>query len=311
MVESAIDYRFHDQQVWEEDLDEFVPERMFDAHSHLYYPEVVSKKALEEHPVGWGVMDVDQIDASNSLIYPGRDVHSLYLGVPWFGTDIPAYTLRQAADVKKDPLSRMSRLVSPGCSVQVLEHDVKTHGFVGLKPYRWYSVTDEKEQCRIKDFLLDEQLELADELGLWISMHLPKSNACADEWNLKDLEGYTKRYKNLKWILCHCARSFTYWPMKVAIDRLRAMPNIWYDLSGTCDIPTFMTLFKKEKLERLFYGADLMPPHLHGTYLALGLKLLQCGDRLSHGHFVVWPMDHVQVQIVGLEAPEAALAGRY
>lgn len=31
-----LEYREHDQQFWEEELEDFVPQRIFDAHFHLF-----------------------------------------------------------------------------------------------------------------------------------------------------------------------------------------------------------------------------------------------------------------------------------
>ena len=36
MAMATIDYREHDRQIWEEELDEFIPDRVFDAHCHLF-----------------------------------------------------------------------------------------------------------------------------------------------------------------------------------------------------------------------------------------------------------------------------------
>ena len=265
-----VDYREHDQQIWEEDLDDFVPARVFDAHNHLYYPEAVSEEFKKDRPTRQVTTDLDRLETWHRLIYPSREVHSLFLGEPWFGTNVETYTAMQVADVKKDPLSRMSRLVTPSCTAAEIERDVKDHGFIGLKPYRFFSSTGDIHQCRIRDFLPEWQLEMADDLGLWISMHLARTDACADEWNLKDLERYTTRYPKARWILCHCARSFTYWPIRKAIDRLKSMPSIWYDLSAVNEMSVFVTLFKKEKIERLFFGSDLVPPNFHGKTVALG-----------------------------------------
>jgi glutamate-1-semialdehyde 2,1-aminomutase len=120
-----------------------------------------------------------------------------------------------------------------------------------------FSVTGDVAQCRIHEFLPHEQMELANELGLWVTMHLSRHHGCADENNLDDLQDFTtRRYPNIKWILAHCARSFTYWPIRQAINRLRDMPNIWYDLSALTDVRPFITLFSNESTKRLFFGSD-------------------------------------------------------
>ena len=71
--------------------------------------------------------------------------------------------------------------------------------------------------------------------------------------------------------MAHCARSFTYWPIRQAIDRLRDLPNIWYDVSAVTDVRPLITLFTKENVKRIFYGSDgVDATYFRGQYVALG-----------------------------------------
>ena len=103
-------------------------------------------------------------------------------------------------------------------------------------------------------------------------MHLSRFHGCADEWNLDDLTEYTtKRYPRIKWLLAHCARSFTYWPIRQAVERLRDLPNIHYDTSAVTDVRPYITLLTKEDPKRIFWGSDgVGAAFFHGHYAALG-----------------------------------------
>jgi glutamate-1-semialdehyde 2,1-aminomutase len=105
-----------------------------------------------------------------------------------------------------------------------------------------------------------------------VTLHLSRQDACADESNLSDLEEYTlRRYPNIKWILAHVARSFTYWPIKHGIERLRQLPNIYYDTSAVTELMPLVTLFKEESPKRIFYGSDgIDAMYFYGKYIALG-----------------------------------------
>ena len=150
--------------------------------------------------------------------------------------------------LEADRQSRLNVLVTPECRVEDIRQRVEQPGVVGLKPYRVFSTTGDIAQCRIHEFLPHEQLELANELGLWVTMHLSRFDGCADAENLRDLETYTtRRYPRIKWILAHCARSFTYWPIRQAIERLRDLPNIWYDVSAVTDVRPLITLFSRDR----------------------------------------------------------------
>ena len=63
--------------------------------------------------------------------------------------------------------------------------DLDRYGFHGLKPYRWY--TEDPVECRITDMLPEHLIELADERGLLVVLHLGKRLGVADEQNIADL----------------------------------------------------------------------------------------------------------------------------
>ena len=268
--ESALDYREEDKLFWEEELADWMPSRIYDVHAHLFDPSTVdpTSKYLKTIPPA---SYQDLIDW-NATLFPGRDVHFLMLGRPAEGTDVAAHNDYMYEQVTPDPLSRMNRLTIPSTPLEEIEHDVKERGFVGLKVYRLYSVTGDVDNCRIHEFLPHEQMELASELGLWVTMHLSRAEGGGDPQNLDDLEEYTmKRYPGIKWILAHCARSFTYRHAQRAVERLRDMPNIWYDMSAVTDLRPFLSLFQKEDHKRLMFGSDAIDStSFHGYYIPFG-----------------------------------------
>lgn len=267
MAPFSINYTEHDQQIWEEELAEFVPDRVFDAHAHLFHPSHLTGQG-----VAWSDADINTLFRWAARLYPDREVHFLVLGTPVPGMDVAAHNAWASQQVRTDRQSRFNMLVTPQCKLDTIRQCVRRPEVIGLKPYRLFSVTGDVAQCRIHEFLPHEQMELANEHALWVTMHLSRFHGCADEWNLTDLTEYaTKRYTNIRWILAHCARSFTYWPIREAIDRLRDLPNIWYDISAVTDIRPLITLFQRERIERIFYGSDgVDATYFHGQYVALG-----------------------------------------
>ena len=259
-----------DRIVWEEDLEDFVPKEIFDAHIHFWNDDHLPIN--HPHRNIYVYADMQVTEEWNKRMFPRRQIDYLVLGTPCQGVDVKAQNEFVASQLKERPNSRMNRLVTPKCSVNDIRNDILQHGFIGLKPYRLYSITGDVNQCRIQDFLTHPQMELANELGLWVTMHLSRYHGCADEQNLKDLEEYTMRkYPRIKWILAHCARSFTYWPLSKTIDRLSKMPNIWYDNSAVSDVMAHYTLFSKEDHKRILYGSDNLAANaFHGKYVAMG-----------------------------------------
>lgn len=263
-------YLPQDQQIWDEELADFVPDRVFDAHIHL-----LDRKHLGDQPgalSSWSDADLEVIRRWAGRLYPGREVHFLVLGTPSPGIDVAGHNRWLIEQLAGDPRSRLNRLVTPACSPDEIRADAAHAGVIGLKPYRLFATTGDAAECRIHEFLTHPQLEVADELGLWVTMHLSRFHGCADAHNLRDLEEYTtRRYPRIRWILAHCARSFTYWPIRQAIDRLRELPNLWYDVSAVTDVRPLITLFDRERPERILYGSDgVDATYFRGQYVALG-----------------------------------------
>ena len=264
-----LSYTDTDRQLWEEELEEFVPERVFDAHAHLWShahmdPAEVDTSMLE--------VDLEGTEHWDGIFLPRRKVDYLILGHPKLGVDVRAHNRWVAEEMAARPNSRRHYLVTPDSDIDVITKEVDELGYTGLKPYRIYATTGDANNCRIHEFLTHEQMELANERGLWVTMHLSRSDGCGDEHNLADLKEYTtKRYPRIKWILAHCARSFTYYPLQLGVERLRDMPNIWYDTSAVTDVMAQYTLVKEEDHRRVMYGSDNMVANaFHGHYVAMG-----------------------------------------
>lgn len=271
MSPSLRDFSAHDQQIWDEELQDFVPDRVFDAHIHMFHPEHV-KATSPSSATPWSFADFTTLQEWAARLYPGRETHFLVLGTPTLGIDVDSHNHWCIEQVRRDPQSRMNRLVTPACRVQDIAADIRERGFSGLKPYRLFSTTGDIAQCRIHEFLPHAQLELANDMGLWVTLHLSRFHGCADDLNLNDLRDFTsRRYPHIKWILAHCARSFTYWPIRKAIDQLRDLPNIWYDVSAVTDVRPLITLFSREDRRRILYGSDgIDATYFHGQYAAMG-----------------------------------------
>ena len=285
LTKEHIDYRKDDREIWETELESWVPQRVYDCHMHLLDNGLIAEdsKYRDMYPD----TDFETAKAWHNLVMPGRETHFLMLGRPAPGTDVYGHNTFMHREMQSDPLSRRNRLTMPSDTPEEIERDVKERGFVGLKVYRFYSVTGDIKDCRIHEFLPHEQLEVASDLGLWVTMHLSRAGG-GDEQNLRDLEEYTtKRYPGIRWILAHCARSFVYWQMERGIDRLKAMPNIWYDTSAVTDVRPFITLFSEEDHRRIFYGTDgIESVSFHGAYTAFGRthQLLET-DKVPYLHF--------------------------
>lgn len=266
-----------DRQIWAEELSEFVPERVFDVHTHIYrwafdlnpkratgpFADNIGRYFPE---VTWEL--AEDVDAA---LMPGRKMERLAFPFPFpHPCDFDASNSYVAAEAAKGPTSRGLALVHPGMSEAEVEATVRRNGLIGLKPYRFYASTGDAVECRITDFMPEHQIAVADRLGLIILMHISKRDAIADPDNIEDIRRLSDKYPGAKWILAHCARSYSPWAIEKAAASIRGLPNVWYDTSTVCDSDAFDALYTGVGVDRVMYGSDDMIGPMRGKYITFG-----------------------------------------
>lgn len=283
-----------DQRIWAEELADLVPERVFDIHVHLHRWASFRDPAKAENPlargigayfpdVGWQVAE-----AVDAALMPGRRVDRLAFAYPYpHPHDFNAANAHVAAEVAGHTPSGGLLMVHPAMRPHEIEQEVLRHGFLGLKPYLIYATNGAPADARITDFLPEAQIAIADRHGLLIMMHLSKRDAIADPENIADLLRLSARYPRAKWVLAHCARSYSGWAIEAAASRLRGLPNIWYDTSTVCEADAIDALFHAVGPDRVMYGSDDMIGPLRGKYVTFGRAWSYLGESnhsLALGH---------------------------
>jgi glutamate-1-semialdehyde 2,1-aminomutase len=290
-----------DRRIWAEELDEFVPARVYDAHTHIYrwtFCERPRKDESAEYELfgrDFAEGSWEMADACDRALFPGREVHRLAFPMPFAShVNFGASNAYLAAQLRQAPLSAGLMLIHPAMAADDVERDLERYGFLGFKPYRYYATSGDAVNCRLTEFMPEHLISLADRLGLMIMMHLSKRDAIADPDNLADLQDLTERYPRVRWILAHCARSYSSWAIEKAASVLRRIPNVWYDTSSVCESDAFDALYSTVGIERVMYGSDDIPVGvLRGKYVAFGfawaylspdnqsLSLVHCDSRMT------------------------------
>jgi predicted TIM-barrel fold metal-dependent hydrolase len=290
-----------DRRIWAEELEEFVPQRIFDVHTHTYRWAFNVDPAKESGPYAEIVQrdfreaDYARMNAWDAALLPGRRVHRLSFGFPfWPACDFEASNRFAAEQAGQDPHGGALMLVHPSMSPEYLEENVRRHGFLGLKPYRLYASSGDGDNCRITDFLPERHIEVAHRNGLILMVHLAKRDAIADRENIDDLLRLTSQYGNAKWILAHCGRSYSAWAIESAAARLHGLPNVWYDVSSVCESDAVEALISAVGPKRVMYGSDNLPVgSTRGKHIAFGyawaflsernhtLELTHCDSRMT------------------------------
>jgi glutamate-1-semialdehyde 2,1-aminomutase len=267
-----------DRRIWQAELDDFVPRRIFDVHTHIYrfafYTAADKENSGYRRLLGTTFADAtwELADACDSILMPGRAVQRLSFPFPFeMPCDFDASNEFIACEIRGHPQSAALMLVHPSMTTDAVEKQLDKQGFLGFKPYRFYAATGDAVNCRITDFMPEHQIEVAHRRGLLIMMHLSKKDAIGDSQNIDDIVRLSEEYPGARWILAHCARSYSAWAIERAAKRLRGLANVWYDTSSVCESDAIQALYEGVGVERVMYGSDDIPVGvLRGKYIAFG-----------------------------------------
>ena len=268
----AIEIRDIDKQIWQEELEEFVPQKIYDAHTHIYLPEHDHE---EKSFVGldWihqytPKMDHEELSRTYALLFPGRQVHSLLFGWPFEKPNFDGINQFVSEQAARNRLSVPFMLTPPSLTPDELAKQIDSGGFRGLKPYLFW--TEKRWDASIIDIIPERLIEVADEKELIITLHLSKKAGIADEENIKQLVYLSDKYPKVRWIMAHAARASVVWPLQRAIDRIKDLPNLWYDVSSVTDSTVYSLLFRKVPLDRIMFGSDIPSDLARGKLIGFG-----------------------------------------
>lgn len=279
-----------DTNIWRDELDDFVPMEIHDAHTHVY--RWSDSLAPEKELPAWRLMHVEpegimeELQKVDAALMPGRKVVSRFVtGMPFTHCNFETannFTRQQVGD---NPNSGALALVNHQTKDERLESMMTEEGFVGVKPYRFYSITGDAVNCRIEDYLPERLIKVLNRTGGYVMLHLSKKDGIGNPENLSDLERLTSLYPNVQWNLCHAARSYLPYFLEKNADRLRAIPNLWSDISSVCDSDTLTALIKIIGADRVMYGSDDLSVSLRrGKYLTFGYAWVEMNEGNSPFH---------------------------
>lgn len=264
-----------DRELFDNELDSFVPPKIFDAHAHWYradhFPADAVPGLVQSGPA---VAGSDAFDKAITDIIPNRQTEGLFFPFPHgrVAIDAPNEFLHQ--ELQHRPGSRGQMLITPNQDPEQIRETVKRCGFVGLKCYHVYSPRRPTFDSFIEEYLPEEQVRIAHEEGLSITLHMVRTRALADVANQETIRRYCETYPNMRLILAHAARGFNAHHTILGINSLRGLKNVWFDTSAVTDCGAIEAIINTLGHERVLYGSDFPVSHLRGRCVALGDSFL-------------------------------------
>ncbi len=196
-----------DREFFNRELASFVPDRVFDAHTHVWNAAVASFASLDLPPtVGY-----DEYISLMEDLHPNRKLGALLIGsASPQRPDGRAPGNQWVADqVARDPtFYRGEFFIRPEDDPEWVRQEVRRLGLHGLKCYHTFASQQPTWEVSIPDYLPERLVKVADEEGWVITLHMVRSRACADPDNIYWIRRYCEKYPNMRLILAHSARGF-------------------------------------------------------------------------------------------------------
>jgi len=261
-----------DVELFERELEGFVPPAVFDAHAHLYrraqWPEPPAM--IESGPE---VVTLGRYRELMDWLLPRRHVDGLFLG--FGGAEVVAeVNAFVAGEVGGDGGCACGMLVTPDMEPDYVREQVRRHRFAALKPYHRFARRQPTWEADIDEFLPEAHAQVAHEEGLCVVLHLVKSRAAADPGNQAAIRHYCTRYPDMRLILPHAARGFNPHHTIEGLSKLRDLPNLYCDTSAITDGGALEAIIEMLGPERLMYGSDFPVSHFRGRCVGIGDSFL-------------------------------------
>ncbi|CAN5726220.1 hypothetical protein BH10CHL1_BH10CHL1_14020 [soil metagenome] len=265
-----------DREFLAREVEPFLPDKIFDAHAHLFRHEHYTGGTLPDHLIGTPTeIGLAVYREHITWLHSGqRTQGGLFFGLAFNG-DRAANDAFVAQEVQKGQLDNFKALgqmiIAPQMDPELVREEVRRQRFVGLKPYHTMATgVGPTWLAPIEAYLPEDHIRIAHEEGLTVTLHMVRDRALADPVNQATIRRYCEKYPNMRLILAHAARGFNPWHTIEGIESLRGLNNVWFDTSAVTEAGGFEAIIETMGHERLLYGTDFYVSHMRGRCVAVG-----------------------------------------
>ncbi|NKB70643.1 MAG: amidohydrolase family protein [Candidatus Latescibacteria bacterium] len=284
-----------DREFFDRELASFVPDRVFDAHTHLWRKDFIGWQ-IPGAPADIGYTEYRQLMED---LHPGRRAGALFIpAVQPSDGSFAAQNEWVATSAAADPACRGLFFVRPGDDPEWVRQEVRRLGLHGLKCYHTMAAVEPTWEARIPDYLPEELVRLAHEEGWVITLHMVRSRAAADAGNIHWIRHYCQTYPQMRLILAHSARGFQAAHNMEGVPQLTGLDNLYFDTSANCQPIAHQAIIRYLGHERLMYGTDLPVCHGRGMQVGVADAFIWLDEETP-----VWDAKHLPVKpvLIGLE----------
>ena len=252
-----------DRQVYENELRDFLPEKMIDMHTHVWLDrfKAHSKDAFAR-VVQWPSLvakenPVEDLIETYKLMFPAQQVTPLMFSSIKTGDDFDGLNnyIRESSQKYHFPALLYAK---PEWSGEEVEKRVIEGGFLGLKVYlNLAPAYIPQAEIRIFDFLPHHQLEVLHQHRWIVMLHIPRDGRLQDPVNLAQMIEIEKTYPGVQVIIAHVGRAYCPEDVGNAFDVLSETEQMRFDFSANTNDWVFEQLINAVGPKRIVFGSDL------------------------------------------------------
>ena len=262
-----------DERVWREELDPFLPAKIFDFHGHVRLKSHVPPKEKESvnpsNPsVGLEEFPHEVFAEVERRLWPGREVRALIFGPVDPTMDYDAANAYVAESAKAHDGWEALLVPRIDDDAETILGKCRAGGFLGIKPY-WRFVTHKPQnEVTLEDMVTPAMREAADRGGLIVTTHIPRAGRLADPQNIEGLRRLCTDAPDAKIVLAHFGRS--YFPEAIGEGlSLADLPNLYPEFSMVQDWEVVEAVLKSFDRSRVLFGLDLSVAQLKGKCIGI------------------------------------------
>lgn len=262
-----IDYNELDKKIYENELKDFLPSKIFDSHVHIFDDSNFSadyvlpeKSCVRKFGT---VFPIESYLEYTKKMLPNQEMYLNSFGMP----DLLAN--RGAASKYTGKISDNEKffgmaLVSPKDDINDVKCRIEDNNLVGYKYYLNFVDWKESKDITIEDMITEEQMAYANEKGLIITLHIPRPGRLADPVNQKQMVEICEKYQNAQIIFAHIGRAYYMNNVIGCLDGIAKCANAWIDTSMVNHEGVLEYTFNNFPRERILFGSDAPIAFLRG-----------------------------------------------
>ena len=256
-----------DRRFWQDHLEDWVPDRVFDAHTHVSRPEYRIEEMTDRKRRQYWVNEVaEPIGADDArrcfaLVFPNREFCCLAFGHPSLEYDVQRGNATLQEVCVRQGWYRLA-VIGPDWPLDRVAAELDKPNVLGVKVYYAMipgqdpNTRDKHLEADIFDFLPREQLELLNRRRAWVTLHVPKADRLGHPNNIAQIKQIRGRYPDIVLVIAHLGRSYTLPHAEESLPQLADDEGLYFDNSAVMNPHVHRYALKLLGPRRILYGTD-------------------------------------------------------